>query len=83
MACDSVRCPIFRYRCDEPYCRQRHCYYRRWVKSAGDLRKEDIEGVMEFFEIGYFEALRMLNHPEQYRPCRARQRAQPAAATNP
>jgi hypothetical protein len=38
---------------------------------------------MEFFEIGYFEALRMLNHPEQYRPCRARQRAQPAAATNP
>jgi hypothetical protein len=34
---------------------------------------------MEFFEIGYFEALRMLNHPEQYRPCRARQ----AAATNP
>jgi hypothetical protein len=69
MACDFVLCPIFRYRCNESFCRQRYCFYRQFVKPAGDLRKEDIEGVMELFEIGYFEALRMLNHPEQYR-CR-------------
>jgi hypothetical protein len=69
MVSETVLCPILRYHCNDRHCRQHHCYWRQWVTPGGDHRKGDIEGVMEFFEIGYFEALRMLNHPEQYR-CR-------------